>query len=117
LPLSLSIISRSMLPIFSPLERRTGVPSTRSLAIRLCDWLCLGSAVLWLGSLCIMSVCMVASVDQSVRPRSGSVDCKAVMPTEQRLAGRPRSHSLALGRQSEMTFLRNVISLYLIRGA
>jgi hypothetical protein len=39
-----------MVPIFSPLERRTGVPSTRSLAIKLWDWRL------------DVSVCMVASI-------------------------------------------------------
>jgi hypothetical protein len=37
-------------PIFSPPERRTGVPSTRSLAIKLWDWRV------------DVSVCMVASI-------------------------------------------------------
>jgi hypothetical protein len=36
LPERFSIMTRSMVPIFSPSERRTGVPSTLSLAINEC---------------------------------------------------------------------------------
>src|SRR5712671_3966474 len=51
---------RSMVPIFSPLERRTGVPSTRSLAIKLWDWRV------------DVSVCMVASITH--RTAAGGCD-------------------------------------------
>ena len=42
-----------MVPILPPSERRTGVPSTRSLAIRLWDWRV------------DVSVCMAASINHS----------------------------------------------------
>src|SRR5262249_30051475 len=44
---------RSMVPILPPSERRTGVPSTRSLAIKLWDWRV------------DVSVCMAASISHS----------------------------------------------------
>src|SRR5262245_13623465 len=48
-----SIMRRSMVPILPPSERRTGVPSTRSLAIKLWDWRV------------DVSVCMAASISRS----------------------------------------------------
>src|SRR5262249_28535942 len=52
-----------MVPTLLPSERRTGVPSTRSLAISvwdwICDWLCAASVG-------VVSVCMVASIRHSV---------------------------------------------------
>jgi hypothetical protein len=57
-----------MVPIFSPLERRTGVPSTRSLAIKLWDWRL------------DVSVCMVASIRHRTMPALATTTCASIRP-------------------------------------
>src|SRR5260370_12773834 len=62
-PVSLSIIRRWIVPSFSPFVRRTGVPSTRSLAIKPWERACRASGCN--ASAC--AVCMVASMGRLTR--------------------------------------------------
>src|SRR6266702_3815699 len=61
-----------MVPIFSPPVRRTGVPSTRSLAIKLWDWEAWDCEAEGWGAcdwLCTVWVCIVASVSHVRKTR------------------------------------------------
>src|SRR5882724_12342561 len=79
-----------MVPIFSPPVRRTGVPSTRSLAIKL--WDCeAGDWAAW-AWLCDISACMVASTSRKRVQHDKAITRDRLPPFRASEQGRHHAH-------------------------